>query len=72
MRVVEALRQVALPTEAVDGPPCAARATDETDAHATWVCTRHPGHDGPHVATYDIDLDEGPVTIIGLAWEEGE
>lgn len=66
MRVVKELTQVALPTECESGASC--QAVGKVDDSVGWYCTRHPGHDGPHVATYDMELDEGPVTMIGLAW----
>ena len=66
MKVVEEFRQVALPTEYEEGVPCSKTARDLDTV--LWTCTRHPGHDGPHTATYDAELDEGLVTMIGLAW----
>lgn len=66
MTIVRELTQVALPAECESGPPCQVVGRD--DDGVEWFCTRHPGHDGPHVATYDLELDEGPVTMIGLAW----
>lgn len=67
MKVVEELTQVPLPTECDDGPPCGRTARWDG---VLWHCTRHPGHGRLHMATYDTELPEGPVTMIGLAWTD--
>lgn len=71
MRIIESLTETTLPTEAYDSLPCEEQGVRDTDG-SLWLCTRHLSHDGPHVATYDVEEDEGPLTIIGLAWTNDE
>jgi len=65
---VEALRQVAFPDFPWYANHCGAVAHDTTD-RVDWNCTRHPGHEGPHMATYEYD---GDGEVIGFAWIEEE
>lgn len=69
-RVIEVreLRQVAFPDFPVYHRECRAQATDERE-NFEWDCNRQPGHEGPHMSTFEYD---GEGTIIGFAWIEEE
>lgn len=65
---IEALRQVAFPDFPHYRDMCESEADELRDGvEVTWICTRQPGHDGPHMATYDCD---GDGEIIGYAWTD--
>lgn len=66
---IEALRQVAFPDFPHYDRICERNTIDMQEAVA-WYCTRHPGHDGPHMATYFREGEDHDCEVIGFAWTE--